>query len=470
MILESARKMISKYTLCDCCLGRQYGGLARGVTNRERGRAVKLVLAMEGHMESKRVGADGTGTVNAAVNGNDGGNVDGSGNGNGNGNEKEEGERLLRALATRGGFQPAANVLGCACGDSGACYLCGGTLDRVREYAEGAAKALEGYGFGNFLVGVRVAGEVAEREDALKTEFAIEFGESLKMEASREIGKEISKILHKDVEFERPDVVVTVELPGPAFEVRSMPLFIAGRYRKLVRGIPQSKWDCVHCGGKGCEVCHGTGKIYPISVEEIITGPVIAATGGAGAKFHGAGREDVDAIMRGNGRPFVVEVKEAKVRAVDLQAVEAAVNASGGGKVEVVGLKYSDKKRVRSLKEKAKVAEKVYRALVELGCTVPEEALRKLEKSFKGGVINQLTPNRVLHRRADKLRLKKVHEMTARAVGDRMIELVVRCQGGLYVKELISGDEGRTKPCVADVVGCSARCVELDVIAVNEGA
>jgi tRNA U54 and U55 pseudouridine synthase Pus10 len=148
LILESARKMISKYTLCDCCLGRQYGGLARGVTNRERGRAVKLVLAMEGHMESKRVGADGTGTVNAAVNGNDGGNVDGSGNGNGNGNEKEEGERLLRALATRGGFQPAANVLGCACGDSGACYLCGGTLDRVREYAEGAAKALEGYGFG----------------------------------------------------------------------------------------------------------------------------------------------------------------------------------------------------------------------------------------------------------------------------------------------------------------------------------
>ncbi|HPC27862.1 MAG TPA: hypothetical protein PKX17_03950, partial [Candidatus Methanomethylicus sp.] len=154
----------------------------------------------------------------------------------------------------------------------------------------------------------------------------------------------------------------------------------------------------------------------------------------------------------------------------DLQALEEEVNASGGGKVEVVGLKYSDKKRVRSLKEKAKVAEKVYRALVELGCAVPEGALRKLEKSFKGGVINQLTPNRVLHRRADKLRLKKVHEMTARAVGDRMIELVVRCQGGLYVKELISGDEGRTTPCVADVIGCSARCVELDVIAVNEGA
>lgn len=445
MILESARKMISKYTLCDSCMGRQYGGLARGVTNRERGRAIKLVLAMEGHVECRK--------------------------GDPEGEAKADGERLLRALAVNGGFQPAANLLGSAGVEAGGCcHICGGTLDRIQDYAEGAAKALEGYGFNNFLVGVRVAGDMAEREDALKTEFAIEFGESLKMEASREIGKEVSKMLKKEVEFDRPEIVVTIELPGPGFEVRPMPMFIAGRYRKLVRGIPQSKWSCVHCGGKGCEICHGTGKIYPTSVEEVITGPVLAATGGAGAKFHGAGREDVDATMGGNGRPFVVEVKGARVRSVDLAALEAEINASGGGKVEVVDLKYSDKRRVRSLKERAKVAEKTYRALVEVGCPVSEEALRTLEKSFNGGVINQLTPNRVLHRRADKLRLKKVHEMTARAVGDRMIELVVRCQGGLYVKELISGDGGRTKPCVADVIGCSARCVELDVIAVNEGA
>lgn len=437
MILESARKMITKYPLCDCCFGRQFGGLARGVTNRERGRAIKLVLAMEGHMESKK------GDVG--------------------------GEAILRALAVNGGFKPASNVLS-GTEPGGECCICGGALEKVAGYAEGAAKALEGYAFSNFLVGVRVSGEVAEKEDSLKTEFGIEFGESLKMESSREIGKALARIINKEVEFERPDVVVTVELPGPGFEVRSMPLFILGRYKKLVRGIPQSKWDCVHCGGKGCEICHGTGKIYPISVEEIITGPIIEATGGVGTKFHGAGREDVDAIMRGNGRPFVVEVKEAKSRSVDLAALEAAINANGGGKVEVVDLKFSDKKKVRTLKERAKVAEKTYRALVEVGCPVSDEALRKLEKSFNGGVINQLTPNRVLHRRADKLRLKKVHEMTARSVGDRKIELVVRCQGGLYVKELISGDEGRTKPCVADVIGCSARCVELDVTSVNEGA
>ncbi|MBC7120430.1 MAG: hypothetical protein H5T33_02435, partial [Candidatus Methanosuratus sp.] len=32
-----------------------------------------------------------------------------------------------------------------------------------------------------FLVGVKVSGELAEREDAVKSEFGIEFGESMKM-------------------------------------------------------------------------------------------------------------------------------------------------------------------------------------------------------------------------------------------------------------------------------------------------
>ena len=437
MLLDDARKIIAKYPLCDNCFGRQFGGLARGVTNKERGHAIKLVLAMEGHMESRRGNA--------------------------------EGEAQLRALASNGGHLPAANVVGTE-GERIDCYLCGGLLEKIQDFANGVVKSLEGYSYANFLIGARVSGVMAEREDALRSEFAIEYGESLKMEASREIGKEVARLTGKGVEFAKPDVVVTLEIPGPGIEVKSMPLFIFGRYKKLVRGIPQSKWDCVHCRGKGCEVCHGTGKIYPISVEEIVTGPVLKATRGVGEKFHGAGREDVDAIMRGNGRPFVVEIKEARNRSVDLRALEASINEAGGGKVEVVDLRFSDKKTVRSLKEKAKVAEKCYSALVELEGEVADEALKNLEKSFNGCILNQYTPTRVMHRRADKLRLKKVHEISVRRVDGHRVELVVRCQGGLYVKELISGDEGRTKPSIAEALGCGARCVELDVIAVNEGA
>ena len=131
-------------------------------------------------------------------------------------------------------------------------------------------------------------------------------------------------------------------------------------------------------------------------------------------------------------------------------------------------MEFSDKKTVRSLKEKAKIAEKTYRALVETERKVTKRDLAKLEKSFNGCLINQYTPKRVMHRRADKLRVKRVYEMLAKKIGDKRVELVVRCQGGLYVKELISGDEGRTRPSVSDVLGFGARCVELDVTSVNE--
>ncbi|MEM2002924.1 MAG: hypothetical protein QXT77_09790, partial [Candidatus Methanomethylicaceae archaeon] len=60
------------------------------------------------------------------------------------------------------------------------------------------------------------------------------------------------------------------------------------------------------------------------------------------------------------------------------------------------------------------------------------------------------------------------YEMNPKKVDSNRIELIVRCQGGLYVKELISGDDGRTKPSVSEVLGAGARCVELDVISVSE--
>ena len=44
------------------------------------------------------------------------------------------------------------------------------------------------------------------------------------------------------------------------------------------------------------------------------------------------------------------------------------------------------------------------------------------------------------------------------------VELRLRCQGGLYIKELVTGDEGRTTPNVAELVGTRAVPLELDVL------
>jgi len=43
----------------------------------------------------------------------------------------------------------------------------------------------------------------------------------------------------------------------------------------------------------------------------------------------------------------------------------------------------------------------------------------------------------------------------------------IRCQGGLYVKELVTGDEGRTEPNVSKIVDAKAEPLELDVLNVS---
>ena len=44
----------------------------------------------------------------------------------------------------------------------------------------------------------------------------------------------------------------------------------------------------------------------------------------------------------------------------------------------------------------------------------------------------------------------------------------IKTEGGLYIKELISGDEGRSQPNVSGILGVGAICEQLDVIEVSE--
>jgi len=48
-------------------------------------------------------------------------------------------------------------------------------------------------------------------------------------------------------------------------------------------------------------------------------------------------------------------------------------------------------------------------------------------------------------------------------------DIVIRCEGGLYVKELISGDDRRTTPSLSALLGVNAKVEELDVLEVEGG-
>src|SRR5208337_1298669 len=226
----------------------------------------------------------------------------------------------------------------------------------------------------------------------------LSYGESIKHEFGRLFGKALAERTGKEVDYLVPDMVVVINPFQQKVRLQVNPLFVGGRYRKLVRDIPQSKWFCSSCHGRGCEKCGGTGQMYPESVEELSSKPLLEATLGEKTSFHAAGREDIDARMLGTGRPFVLEVSKPKKRFFDLKEIEAKINAGAVGKVEVSKLTFTTKDVVRHLK-KGEGAQKEYRLLAEFENPISDQDLRLLEEKLNEVTIKQQTPLRVMHRR-----------------------------------------------------------------------
>jgi tRNA pseudouridine synthase 10 len=425
-ILDTAKRIVKLGPICDSCLGRQFAMLSTGLTNTERGKAIKTVLAMQ------------------ATSYND--------------------LELLEDLAPCS--ESARLSLGRKDEEDERCWVCLGEMETesLEAWADRAAAALKGLEYSTFLVGTRMSGLLAENEELLLADGGSSHAEPFKSELNREVGKLIASKTGRKTDFEHPDVVVHLLLDRELVELQIASLFIRGRYRKLVRGIPQTRWPCRVCHGRGCERCGGTGRMYQESVDELIRPAVIEAAQSEDTVFHGAGREDIDARMLGTGRPFVVEAVRPRVRTIDLARLEEEINCRAEGKVEVRELSPADQKTVERLKEGP--FEKTYSALVELGSEISEEKLKSVLKELVGS-IDQQTPSRVSHRRADKIRVRKVYSADLAEVSGRLARITIRGDSGLYIKELISGDGGRTKPSLASALGVDAVVVELDVIDVG---
>ncbi|WP_458205915.1 tRNA pseudouridine(54/55) synthase Pus10 [Haladaptatus sp. NG-SE-30] len=415
-VLSAARRVIDEDPVCDACLGRQFADRSFGLTNDERGHALRIAVALEDDEDFE---------------------------------EPDE-----------------------------ECWVCEGLTDDFETYAEQVADALSGIQFETYQVGTRTPPLIEENESLLRelADLPEDAGELFKSEYNREVGKRVGRLTDTEVDFERPDVLALLNLERGDVDVQINPAFVFGHYRKLERDIPQTKWPCRECGGSGkqlaegggeedCDYCGGSGYLYDESVEQLTTPPVLDAMDGEEAIFHGAGREDVDALMLGTGRPFVIEVKKPRMRTPDIDALEAEINDFADGKAEVDDLRLATHEMVERVKELD--ASKTYRAQVEFGDTVTETDLAAATEELDGATIEQFTPNRVDHRRARRTRVREVYDIDAHLEDEHHTEVEVHGAGGLYIKELISGDEGRTEPSLAGLLGVDAEVTALDVVAVE---
>ncbi len=344
------------------------------------------------------------------------------------------------------------------------CELCGGNFQRLETWVDRAVRAAEGFEWHRFTCGSRWDPERLAREEALWTEVRTEWGESARAAFNRELGKRLEARTGGVGGPDRPDLVFLADLPVGLVTPTVQPIYLRGRYRKLDRTLPQTRWPCRRCRGRGCDACGGSGKTYPTSVEEIVAAPFLRESGADGSRFHGMGREDIDARMLGRGRPFVLELTRPHRRSFDLAPVSRRLAEEAADRVEVLDLAWGEAADVLRVKEAA--PEKSY--LVGVVGEAPEAKVNEALHLATARAIAQRTPTRVAHRRSDRVRTRRI--VTARVTDWRAsgFALELRTEAGTYVKEWVEGDGGRTDPSLASLLGVPLKVEFLDVLEIHD--
>ncbi|KAF2310169.1 hypothetical protein GH714_007022 [Hevea brasiliensis] len=232
------------------------------------------------------------------------------------------------------------------------------------------------------------------------------------------------------------------------------PIYIGGRYLKFSRNVSQTRWII------------DDERMGEASVEEIIGGNILPACHGDSYKFHAAGREDIDVRMLGSGRPFLVEIQNARQVPSEalVKEIETKINNLNTKLVAVKNLKMVANEGWTLMHEGEAEKQKQYCALVWISRPLEDQDLQSIA-SLKDLQILQKTPIRVLHRRSPLEREKIIHWMKIETIAEssQYFLLHLCTQAGTYIKEFVHGDLGRTCPSIGSILGCRAEILQLDV-------
>lgn len=260
-------------------------------------------------------------------------------------------------------------------------------------------------------------------------------------------------------QYQVPPDIPTYPIEMTSVTIKGPIIFVAGRYCKFSRRLSQSPW-----------VLDGK-KVMEDSVQQYITEQIFDffQVPENTIVFSASGREDVDVRCLDNGRPFILEIPDAKKAHIPHDiARKMEQNVNKCSKITIKDLQVVTRESTALLRHGEEDKKKVYRALCALKVPVTDEILKKLTIP-EGFTINQTTPIRVLHRRPLLVRPRRIYCMSASRtnVSEKALVLDVTTQAGTYVKELVHSDFGRTSPSCKNLIGEEIDLVALDVMAID---
>ena len=412
MSIEKAMEILRKYPLCDHCLGRLFARLGTGLSNEERGRAIKDYLLMKIH---EKIISEGL---------------------------SDELVNDVRALALSG-HEPSIKFLrnlGIEVSPA-PCYVCGNSIfNRLDEWSRNIAESLRSLGveYRSFRLGSRVPIDVLRKELNITTEFNISSSESIKRELNRELGKRVSSILGVQFSREEPDVETIIDITTNTVTTQVMPIYIFTRYRRIYRivdGKENTRW--------------------PID-------RVVQAYSAQDAIVHTGGDDPSGARVLGNGRPAVIQVIRPGKRLDIKDASPLLVDPSYD--VLLGELSYVKSSTITRVKARVRDYVITYRVLAIADGYITNEAMMSLHDYFR----NRQVVQRFRRGRRVRRRVSMIYELDGRVVRGRLVEFLIKCQGNLYIRGFVHGGFGDVEPSIAGVLSIGIRPVEIDILNVTD--
>jgi len=239
------------------------------------------------------------------------------------------------------------------------CPFCENLFEEVELLTDIIYDSISPYQFKRLQLGARFPKSQIEEEDSQRKRFGSGGCDGLKTGLVAEIAKRLNQRLDGvTLVNDKPQILALIDVLTLSVDLDVRAHYMYGRYRKLERGIPQTRWPCRACKGRGCERCEMTGLQYAKSVQDLIGNPLLSVFGSEEHAFHGMGREDIDVRCMGRGRPFVIEMKEPQLRKTDPVELMKLINDNAEGSIEITGLRDSTRSEVVRLKDTP--AEKSY--------------------------------------------------------------------------------------------------------------
>jgi tRNA pseudouridine synthase 10 len=306
-------------------------------------------------------------------------------------------------------------------------------------------KIADVYEFDTFLIGATIPSNVYEREDQIRARLKIRGKENIKNQFCSELRRKFELITKKKIDYLLPDVIINVtvgEERDVDILVKARSFTLAGRYIKKQRGLPQKQSKCTHCRGRGCRFCDNSGLSGYDSVEGIIRYRLLCLTKSNDARFSWVGSEDRNSLVSGNGRPFFVTLSNPKVRMlknsfnIDTPEISAIIEAKPVC-IPESPIRFVTKTEI----------------IVESANTIDENKLKDLN------LLNNAT---IKFQNERKSIIKKIYSIRTRMIKDNRFLLTMLADGGLAIKNFVSGQQ-YTSPNVSAIVGDKCESILFDV-------